>query len=78
MLAVGIVLDPQSRNIIGPRDQRGSVRPIAVRSGLGQHPGEHAVHLRLPEFVQAGTTLVIRATRVRATNTTATNIVRLW
>ena len=28
--------------------------------------------------VPAGTTLVVRVTQVRATNTTATNIVRLW
>jgi hypothetical protein len=28
--------------------------------------------------VPAGTTLVIRVTRIRATSTTATNIVRLW
>lgn len=28
--------------------------------------------------VPAGTTLVIRATKVRSTSTTATNIVRLW
>ena len=28
--------------------------------------------------VQAGTTLVIRATKVRATSTTATAIVRMW
>jgi hypothetical protein len=28
--------------------------------------------------VPAGTTLVIRVTRIRATSTTATNIVRMW
>lgn len=28
--------------------------------------------------IQAGTTLVIRFTKVRATSTTATNLVRLW
>lgn len=28
--------------------------------------------------VPAGTTIVIRATQVRATNTSATNIVRMW
>lgn len=28
--------------------------------------------------VPAGTTLVVRVTQVRSTNTTATNIVRLW
>lgn len=28
--------------------------------------------------VPAGTTLVVRVVRIRATNTTATNIVRMW